>query len=406
MFKILNPKRLVAHLITTKRKNSAVEGLRYTELVLYSTTTPSKLRQIIDMKALKPVIVVLALSSIAALPGCGVGEASSSSAQEVRAATPVPVEVTYPIRDDIFATYRATTTIASDADAPVAARVAGEVVALLVEEGDRVAQGQVLARLDGERLRLEMLAAKANLDQASQEYVRYTDLAERGLVSESMFDGLKYDVASLRATYELAKLNFNYSQIRAPIAGVVSSRNVKLGQNINANDIAFRITDTSELIAYLQIPQAELLKFSAGHSASLQVDSMPDTDFAAMIARISPTIDTRNGTFRATAFISNSEGHLVPGMFARFTIAYEKHEDALLIPTDAVVEEDEEMTVYVVADGQVARRIIETGISSGDQVEILSGLEDNDQIVVVGHSGLRDGSKVLASNQNTDSFTG
>jgi membrane fusion protein (multidrug efflux system) len=78
----------------------------------------------------------------------------------------------------------------------------------------------------------------------------------------------------------------------------------------------------------------------------------------------------------------------------------------LLIPTDAVVEEDEEMTVYVVADGQVVRRIIETGISSGDQIEILSGLADNDQIVVVGHSGLRDGSKVLASNQNTDSFTG
>ena len=64
------------------------------------------------------------------------------------------------------------------------------------------------------------------------------------------------------------------------------------------------------------------------------------------------------------------------------------------------------MTVYVVADGQVTRRIIETGISSDGQVEILGGLEENDQIVVVGHSGLRDGSKVLASNQNTDSFTG
>lgn len=282
----------------------------------------------------------------------------------------------------------------------------GEVVELLVEEGETVEQGQVLARLDGERLRLEMLAAKANLEQARKEFARYSDLAERGLVSESMFDGLKYDVDALQATYNLAKLNHGYSMIRATIDGVVSSRDIKLGQNIDANSVAFRITDTSELVAYMQIPQVELAKFAAGHSASLKVDSMPGSDFRARITRISPTIDVRNGTFRATAFINNDQGYLVPGMFARFTIAYEIHEDAMLVPADAIVEEDDEMTVYVVVDDAVARRIVETGITSSGQVEILSGLAENEEIVVIGHSGLRDGSKVLASTRNTDSFTG
>lgn len=352
------------------------------------------------------IAVVVALSGIAALPGCGVGEASNASVEEIQAATPVPVEVAYPIRADIYATYRATTTIESDADAPVLARVPGEVVDLLVEEGERVTQGQVLARLDGERLRLEMLAAKANLEKARKEFARYRDLAERGLVSESMFDGLKYDVDALQATYNLAKLNHDYSEIRATIDGIVSSRDIKLGQNIDANSVAFRITDTSELVAYMQIPQVELAKFAAGHRASLEVDSMPGTDFRATIARISPTIDVRNGTFRATAFINNDQGYLVPGMFARFTIAYEIHEDAMLVPADAVVEEDDEMTVYVVVDGAVARRIVETGITSKGQVEILNGLEENEEIVVIGHSGLRDGSKVLASNRDMDSFTG
>ena len=358
------------------------------------------------MRPTKTFFVVAALSGIAALPGCGIGKASDASTDEVLAATPVPVEVIYPIRADIYATYHATTTIESDADAPVLARVPGEVVQLFVEEGDQVKQGQVLARLDGERSRLEMLATKANLEQARKEFARYRDLADRGLVSDSMFDGLKYDVASLQASYELTKLNYDYSAIRATIAGVVSSREIKLGQSIDANDVAFRITNTSELVAYLQIPQAELAKFSAGHSASLQVDSMPGTDFHATIARISPTIDTRNGTFRATAFVNNDNGYLVPGMFARFTIAYEKHGDALLIPLDSVVQEDEEMTVYVVANGTVARRVIDTGIASAGQVEILSGLAENEEIVVVGQSGLRDGSKVLASNRNLDSFTG
>jgi len=133
---------------------------------------------------------------------------------------------------------------------------------------------------------------------------------------------------------------------------------------------------------------------------------MPGIDFDAEIARISPTIDVRNGTFRATAFIDNDGGHIVPGMFARFTIAYEKHEDALVIPLDAVVEEDDETTVYVVSNGEVTRRIVETGVSSDNQVEILSGLTEDEAIVVVGHSGLRDGSKVLASNLTLDSFTG
>lgn len=358
------------------------------------------------MKAPKSLLAVLALSSIAIIPGCGTGEASITDEAEVRAATPVPVEIAIPVRANIFATYHATSTIESDADAPVLTRVPGEVIELLVEEGDQVHTGQVLARLDGERLRLEMLSARADHERASKELDRYDDLAERGLVSATMYDGLKFDVDALRAKYDLANLNYGYSKIRATISGIVSSRDVKLGQSIDANSVAFRITDTSELVAYLQIPQSELAKFSAGHNASLRVDSMPGTEFSAIIARISPTIDTRNGTFRATAIIDNAAADLVPGMFARFTIAYERHEDALLVPGNAVVVEDDESSVYVVADGAVVLRIVETGIKSGGLVEILSGLADDEEIVVVGHSGLRDGSKVLASNRSVDSFTG
>ena len=111
------------------------------------------------MKAFTSIIVLLALA--ATLAGCGVGEASASDAEAVQAATPVPVEVAQPYRANVRATYAATATITSDSDAPAVARVSGVVVELLVEEGEIVTEGQVLARLDGERLRLEMLAAKA-----------------------------------------------------------------------------------------------------------------------------------------------------------------------------------------------------------------------------------------------------
>ncbi len=343
---------------------------------------------------------------VLSLAACGVGEAKVTDPADIAEATPLPVEIAVALTGDIFATYQATTTITSDADALVLARVSGEVVEILVEEGDEVEQGQVLARLDGERLRLQMIEAKANLEKTSKAYERYVQLHGRGLVSASTFEGLKFDMDALNATYELKRLNYNYTKIRAPISGVVSSRDIKLGQHVMAGAEAFKITDTTKLVAYLSIPQTELSKISAGDAAKVRVDAMPEIDFGAVIARISPTIDPRNGTFRATASIENQDGELAPGMFGRFDIAYEKHADALLIPAAALLEEDSETVVYVVQDGSANRRAIEIGIRSGGFVEVLGGLDTNEQIVVTGHNGLRDGAKVLASQQLQANITG
>jgi membrane fusion protein (multidrug efflux system) len=243
-----------------------------------------------------------------------------------------------------------------------------------------------------------MLQARADLDKTSKEYDRYVSLHERGLVSSSAYEGLKYDMDSLQASYELKRLNYNYTNIRAPISGVVSSRDIKVGQHINEKDSTFRITETSRLVAYLKIPQTELAKFAVGQQAEIRVDAMPDQTFTATIARISPTVDARNGTFRATVYVDNADARLAPGMFGRFSIAYERHSDALVIPMEALLREDGENVVYVVRDGAAVRRTIEIGIESNGRIEVLSGLSADDQIVVTGHGSLRDGSRVLASN--------
>ena len=109
------------------------------------------------MKTINKTLSLLAFAALPALAGCGTGEASIVATDEVLKATPVPVEVSFPTRADIYATYNATTTIGSEGDAPVLARVPGEVVELLVEEGDWVEKGQMLARLDGERLQGQCL---------------------------------------------------------------------------------------------------------------------------------------------------------------------------------------------------------------------------------------------------------
>jgi len=358
----------------------------------------------LDLK--KVFIAALAGMAACLVSACGVGQASATDETEQAVSTPLPVEVVLPMKAEIFATYHTTTTISSDADAPVPAKVAGEVVDILVEEGDVVVQGQVLARLDGQRLRLQMEQAKANLEMASREYDRTINLHERGLVSSTAFDAMKFDMESLRANYELKRLYYDYSNIRAPISGVVSARDIKLGQHLGVNEISFRVTDTRQLVAYLKIPQSELARISAGHSAEIRVDAMPDQVFTASISRVSPTIDARNGTFRATAYVNNDAGLLAPGMFGRFAIAYEKHEDALTIPAEAVVEEDNQSVVYVVTNGEAERRVIKTGIRSNGIVEVIDGVDQQEQIVVTGQSSLRDGSRVLASLPATTTVTG
>jgi len=370
--------------------------------VLYFTTTPNDLTEtggilVSRMNYRKTGIAILASAAAGLVTACGTGEASTAEETEQAIVTPLPVEVVLPVRAEIFATYHTTTTISSDADAPVPARVAGEVVEILVEEGDLVVEGQTLARLDGERLRLEMEQARANLNKVTREYERSISLHDRGLVSSASFEAMKFDVDALRANYELKRLNYAYTKVRAPISGVVVSRDIKLGQHVNSGDTTFRVTDTTNLVAHLKIPQSELSKFSAGHEVEIGVDSMPDDIFVATIARISPTIDVRNGTFRATAYVNNQSGLLAPGMFGRFDIAYEKHSDALVIPAAAVIEEDNQTVVYVVDGDAAVRREIQTGIVDGGAVEILSGLNETDQIVVTGQGSLRDGSKVLAS---------
>jgi membrane fusion protein (multidrug efflux system) len=358
------------------------------------------------MKLTTLTVALWTLVAPVVLSGCNTGDASQVAELVTPAAAAVPVRVRLPERTDLFATYETTANIDTDGDAPVVARVEGDVVELLVEEGASVEAGQALAQLDGERLRLEMLAAKADVDRVEGEYRRYEDLHRRGLVSKAMYDNLKYDLDALRATHKLRALEYGYATIRAPIAGIVSSRSIRPGEHLKLNQEAFRITETRELLADLQVPQTELRRIATGQTAKLTVDALPGREFPAEIVRLSPTIDVRSGTFRATARIDNASGDLAPGMFARFSIAYEMHPDALVIPKSALIEEDEETAVYVVVGDAVEKRVIGTGIQAGGRVEVLEGLGESDQVVVNGQGALRDGSKVLAQLGDQERFSG
>ena len=132
----------------------------------------------------------------------------------------------------MLAMYSGTATLEAEADAEIIAKVGGEVRRILVEEGDRVKAGQVLAILDDRQLRLQAAQTRAALAKAERDFNRQVELHEKGLVSAGAFEDLKYDLDNQRAANDIASLSLSYSEIRAPFAGIVSERHVKLGQEI------------------------------------------------------------------------------------------------------------------------------------------------------------------------------
>lgn len=337
--------------------------------------------------------VVSAVGATAVLSGCGVGEARVP--EEKPEATPIPVSVVPAEIGFVQALYSATATLEADAEAPVVARTGGDITAILIEEGDYVEAGQILARLDGARQRLATVQARANHQKLLQEYKRNLELLDKGLVSAGAFENIKYEVDALEAAYELARLDLSYTEIRAPISGVVSERLVKLGNTVDNNEILFRIADPASLIAALHVPQRELYRFRAGQVAEMSADALPGDIYAARIQRISPTVDADNGTFKVTLEVNEAEHQLMPGMFTRIKIVYDTHDNAVIVPAAAVLNEDSVKSLFVVEDG-VARRVdVTTGYASRDRVEIVAGIDENAKVVVIGQNGLKDGARVI-----------
>src|SRR5687768_7944993 len=180
--------------------------------------------------------VALALAATVVAAGCAkdgvAGDKAPTEADAKAAETAIPVEVAQPERGEMLAMYSGTATLEAEADAEVIAKVGGEVRRIYVEEGDRVAAGQILASLDDRQLKLQAAQTSAALAKSERDFKRQVELNEKGLVSAGAFEGLKYDLDNHRAADDIARLNLSYSQIRAPFAGVVSSRHIKVGQEI------------------------------------------------------------------------------------------------------------------------------------------------------------------------------
>jgi membrane fusion protein (multidrug efflux system) len=150
------------------------------------------------------------------------------------------------------------------------------------------------------------------------------------------------------------------------------------------------------------VPEREFRQITAGQPVHIDIDALPGPAFVAAVTRISPIVDPDTGTFKITIEIRGAEQRIKPGMFGRMSIVYDKHENVLQVPRSAIIESADGAHVFVVDANVGIRRAVETGFSSGGMVEIVAGMADGENVITIGHVGLKNEAKVIVVNAMTE----
>ena len=315
--------------------------------------------------------------------------------EQKREAAAVPVEVAVIERGEVHDFILQNSTVDTEEGVDVYSRQVGEVVKLNVEEGRRVARGTVLCSLEDDDYRLARDKSKVNYEKSQADNKRFKEMYEKQLVSTKEVEESGYNLEQARLDYQRSELELQRTRITAPIAGVITSRLVKLGERVTADKALFRIVEMVDKITVIQVPEREISRLKSGQPAYLTTDNLPGRKFTGGIKRIAPAVDPASGTFKVTVGLKDPQGELRPGMFVAVHIITDTHPNALLIPKEALVYENGLAHVFIVEQDTVARRMrLEPGFSDENYMEALSIVQENDKVVTVGQNGLKDGSRV------------
>jgi RND family efflux transporter MFP subunit len=265
----------------------------------------------------------------------------------------------------------------------------------------------------------EVSAARVALDLAEKNLRRAEKLIESGDVSRSFYDEQRarrdqlkeqYDVALAQARQNyagvdvartnvanaesqlaLARKNLSYALIPSPIDGIVSERTADLGEYVSPQQKVATVVRINPLRMRIDIPEQAIPEVRVGQSVSITTSAWPDKNFAGRVARIAPNVSATSRTLTVEAEIENSSGALKPGQFATVRILQERSSPAVLVPARAVVNEAGVIRVFVIKNGHAEQRLVQTGQTEGDLIEVRSGVAADEQVATSNLEQLSDG---------------
>lgn len=287
----------------------------------------------------------------------------------------------------------------------VTAEVDGAVAAVDFHEGDRVTPDTVLVRIDPDRYRLEVERTEATYkktlaDQhrAEADFKRREELAKELLVaveelnrSRQETERLTAETAAAKAAWDWALANQRRSAVKPSRAGIINTRAVDTGQFVRAGNVLATLVDVSRLRLRFKVSEGESLRAREGQAVGFRVAAAGDRDFEARIYHVGEVADASSRQVEVMAWVKNP-GTLKPGFFAEVTLATESKKGATVVPEGAVQASERGFVSYVVVEGKAKVRSVQVGLKTdAGLVEILSGLQVGEIVVVEGSDRLADG---------------
>jgi membrane fusion protein, multidrug efflux system len=304
-------------------------------------------------------------------------------------AVSVYVAESLPMQDRI----RATGTLRADESVDLAAEVSGRVTSIRFQEGSRVSRGQLLLTLNDSELRAQRERLRYRIELAETREERQRRLLEIGGVSQDEYDGVLGELNVLRADLALAEAQLARMQVRAPFSGVIGLRYVSEGAYVSPQTRIASLQALSPMKLEFSIPERYSGRVRSGDVVRFTVAGSAQS-FRGEVYAVEPRVSEETRTLLIRARVPNPDGVLLPGAFADLDLIVEEIDGALPVPSFAIVPELAGRTVWVLENGRARQRSVETGLRTGDSVQITSGLAAGDTVLVSGLQVVRAGQAV------------
>lgn len=336
------------------------------------------------MKTVKSLILFgAALLSLAACKN------NKNSQNEVMQQTPV-VALAQAVVETVIDDKAYSSTVQPWAKNNIAPQSAGRIESLLVEVGDYVNAGQVVAKMDD----VQLLQAELQLNNDKIEYDRLKGLLDKGGLSQSDFDSFEMAYKVHKNQYDNLLKN---TVLRSPITGVISARNYDKGDMYSMAQPLYTVEQVIPVKLLIAVSESDYSRIKKGDKAEISVEAFPDETFTGTITNLYPTLDATTHTFNAEVKVANYNKRLRPGMYAKVTVTFGSNQ-SIIVPDVAVVKQqgsgNRYIYVYNAKDSTVTYQRVRLGKRLGGRYVILGGIKEGDKVVTDGQLRLKDGLKV------------
>jgi membrane fusion protein (multidrug efflux system) len=309
---------------------------------------------------------------------------------------PMPAEVAIAIRDTVVDAIQATGQIEAMQSTELRPEVQGRITGILVREGQAVAAGTPLFKVDDAELKAQVAQAEAERDVARQSLERTTQLIAQNAASQADLENADANARSKTAAYELLRTRLERTVVRAPFAGLVGRRLVSVGDYVSPQTPLITLQSVNPQQAVFQVPERYADRLRTGQLVSFQVAALPGRNFSGEVFFVDPVVELPGRTILIKARVPNPERRLQAGMFIEARLATDIRPNAVVVPEDALLPIGGAIFVWAVKDGAAERREATIGVRTAGWAEVISGVNAGDTVVVGGAERLFPGAKLMA----------